>query len=71
MDCSEHHHTPGAARETRGPGGDDNASTGFLPISLALALFLSGLFVLGVVPSSCDTKVSTTPTAGAAANPSP
>ncbi|MBX7082386.1 MAG: hypothetical protein K1X88_24485 [Nannocystaceae bacterium] len=27
------------------------ASTGFLPISLALALFITGLFVLDVVPS--------------------
>ncbi len=26
------------------------ASTGFLPISLALALFITGLFVLDVIP---------------------
>jgi hypothetical protein len=40
-DC-EHHHEPEDDAEP--------ASTGFLPISLALALFITGLFVLDVVP---------------------
>ncbi|MFO0633922.1 MAG: hypothetical protein U0168_13820 [Nannocystaceae bacterium] len=34
-------------------GDDDDgepASTGFLPISLALSLFITGLFVLDVIP---------------------
>ncbi len=30
---------------------DDPPSTGFLPMSLAVALFISGLFVLGVIPT--------------------
>jgi hypothetical protein len=34
---------------------EESASTGFLPISLALALFITGLFVLGLIPGlSCD-----------------
>lgn len=33
---------------------DEQVSTGFLPISLALTLLLSGLFVFGIVPMSCD-----------------
>jgi hypothetical protein len=40
-DC-EHHH------EHEDDG--EPASTGFLPISLALALLVAGLFVLDVVP---------------------
>jgi len=33
---------------------DRSTTTGFLPLSLALALFLMGLFVLGIVPGgSC------------------
>jgi len=30
--------------------GDERPSTGFLPITLALTLFVAGLFVLGLVP---------------------
>ncbi|MEM6292521.1 MAG: hypothetical protein AAGA54_14700 [Myxococcota bacterium] len=33
--------------------GDEQLSTGFLPISLALALLVSGLFAFGVVPARC------------------
>jgi hypothetical protein len=29
---------------------EETPSTGFLPITLALALFVTGLFVLGIVP---------------------
>ncbi|MCH9686060.1 MAG: hypothetical protein K0V04_31790 [Deltaproteobacteria bacterium] len=32
------------------PDGDP-PSTGFLPMSLAIALFVTGLFVLGVIPN--------------------
>lgn len=33
---------------------DRSTTTGFLPLSLALGLFLMGLFVLGIVPgASC------------------
>lgn len=31
---------------------EGSSSTGFLPMGLAVALFLMGLFVLGFVPSS-------------------
>ena len=31
---------------------DDLPSTGFLPLSLALALFITGLFALGIVPGT-------------------
>ena len=43
----------------RGAHEDDEAddgepsSTGFLPLGLAISLFVTGLFVLGIVPSSC------------------
>ncbi|MEM9457106.1 MAG: hypothetical protein AAGF11_23210 [Myxococcota bacterium] len=46
-----HDHAHHAANET-----DDEAetpSTGFLPLSLAIGLFVTGLFVLGIVPGSC------------------
>ncbi len=35
--------------------GNDNESpsTGFLPLTLALTLFIAGLFVLGVIPMDC------------------
>jgi len=39
-------------------------STGFLPLTLAVALFLMGLFVLGIVPGfSCggETPASASP----------
>jgi len=36
------------------------ASTGFLPISLALALFITGLFVLDVFDLDCVAGVETT-----------
>ena len=29
---------------------DETPSTGFLPLTLALTLFIAGLFVLGVIP---------------------
>lgn len=32
----------------------DPPSTGFLPLSMAIALFVTGLFVLDLVPLSCD-----------------
>lgn len=38
---------------------DEPASTGFLPISLALALFITGLFVLDVFDLGCATPVTT------------
>lgn len=31
---------------------EDLPSTGFLPLSLALTLFITGLFVLGIVPGA-------------------
>ena len=40
---------------------DEQLSTGFLPISLALALLVSGLFVFGIIPTSCNAAASTTP----------
>ncbi|HWB73533.1 MAG TPA: hypothetical protein VG755_01235 [Nannocystaceae bacterium] len=42
-DC-EHHH------EHEHEDDGEPASTGFLPISLALALLVTGLFVLDVIP---------------------
>ena len=34
---------------------DETPSTGFLPITLALGLFVTGLFALGIIPGfSCD-----------------
>lgn len=45
---------------------DEQASTGFLPISLALALFVTGLFALGVIPTDCNGT-----TAAATASPTP
>lgn len=41
-------------------------STGFLPISLALALFITGLFVLDLVPGlNCGSKTDHVDKAGA------
>lgn len=37
---------------------DEPASTGFLPISLALALFITGLFALDVFELGCGTPVT-------------
>lgn len=37
---------------------EEQLSTGFLPISLALSLLLSGLFVFGIVPVSCDASAA-------------
>jgi hypothetical protein len=38
-----------------GTAHDDAPSTGFLPITLALGLFVTGLFALGILPGfSCD-----------------
>jgi hypothetical protein len=48
--CSQHADAP-----------DEELSTGFLPISLALSLLLSGLFVFGIVPMSCDASAAATP----------
>jgi hypothetical protein len=37
-----------------GAAPEESPSTGFLPITLALALFVTGLFVLGIIPGfSC------------------
>ena len=37
----------------------ETPSTGFLPISLALALFIPGLFVLGLVPGvQCQSEAA-------------
>jgi hypothetical protein len=33
-----------------GDDADEPQSTGFLPLSLAVALFVTGLFVLGLIP---------------------
>ncbi|MBK6916309.1 MAG: hypothetical protein IPH07_02805 [Deltaproteobacteria bacterium] len=46
-----HHHCD----HDHGHADDDGepSSTGFLPISLALALFITGLFVLDVIPWHC------------------
>lgn len=38
---------------------DEQLSTGFLPISLALTLLVSGLFVFGIIPMSCNAAAST------------
>jgi hypothetical protein len=40
------------AKQPTGGDGDDSPSTGFLPISLAVALLLCGLLVPGLV--RCD-----------------
>ena len=32
---------------------EEAPSTGFLPLSLAVGLFVTGLFVLGIVPGGC------------------
>jgi len=50
-----HDHSHGGAHshdEGHGEGEDDGEpqSTGFLPISLAISLFVTGLFVLGLIP---------------------
>lgn len=38
-----------------GPSEDGPATTGFLPLTLAIGLFVMGLFVLGIVPGvGCD-----------------
>ncbi len=51
------------------PDEDDTPSTGFLPLSLAVGLFVTGLFVLGIVRlPSCFTNADTD---AAALPPSP
>jgi hypothetical protein len=43
-----------------GCDGDPPPSTGFLPISLAIGLFVTGLFALGIIPGlSCGPKDAT------------
>lgn len=44
---------PHAHHDHGGDDDDEPQSTGFLPLSLAVALFVTGLFVLGIIPSSC------------------
>jgi hypothetical protein len=40
-----------------GAAPEETPSTGFLPITLALGLFVTGLFVLGIVPGfSCGNE---------------
>jgi hypothetical protein len=52
-----HDHSHGRAHEHDEHGEDDDGeptSTGFLPIGLAISLFVTGLFVLGFIPGvSC------------------
>jgi hypothetical protein len=45
-------HVHGEGNEADGDGDDDgeSPSTGFLPLSLAISLFVTGLFVLGLIP---------------------
>ena len=45
------HH--GAHDHDEGHDEDGEQSTGFLPLGLAISLFVTGLFVLGIIPSSC------------------
>lgn len=50
-----HHHHHGGHCGSEAPCGtdpDDSPSTGFLPMSLAVVLFVAGLFMLGWV--QCD-----------------
>jgi hypothetical protein len=55
-DCivaSQHvHSTPSDGGES---SDDEAPSTGFLPLSLAVILFVTGMFVLGVIPTSSCT----------------
>jgi hypothetical protein len=49
-----HDHAHGGAHTPEGDEDDgEPQSTGFLPLSLAISLFVTGLFVLGIIPSSC------------------
>ncbi len=48
-----HDHSHGAAHEHDEDDDGEPPSTGFLPLSLAISLFVTGLFVLGFVPVSC------------------
>ena len=48
-----HDHSHGGAHDHDDDDGEPT-STGFLPLSLAISLFVTGLFVLGLVPGvSC------------------
>jgi hypothetical protein len=53
---SAHDHAHSHEEPPEGPeeGDDEPHSTGFLPLSLAVSLFVTGLFVLGLIPGvSC------------------
>ncbi|MBK8265982.1 MAG: hypothetical protein IPK80_32215 [Nannocystis sp.] len=46
-------------KEPQSSSDDDTPSTGFLPLSLALALFITGLFTLGIIPGTgCEPPAS-------------
>lgn len=66
----DHDHGPGCDHE-HGSDGEDTPSTGFLPLSLAVGLFVTGLFVLGIVRlPSCHTAPEVdTPTSPGAPDP--
>ncbi|MEM7152698.1 MAG: hypothetical protein AAF799_07640 [Myxococcota bacterium] len=46
MSSHSHSHSDQCDDEDDG----EPASTGFLPLTLAIALFVTGLFVLGIIP---------------------
>ncbi|MCX4243723.1 hypothetical protein [Paraliomyxa miuraensis] len=47
----DHGHHHGHDHDHEGATGDDEgSSTGFLPMGLAVGLFVTGLFVLGLIP---------------------
>ncbi|MCA9636112.1 MAG: hypothetical protein KC420_08805 [Myxococcales bacterium] len=50
---------------------DESPSTGFLPMTLALTLFIVGLFTLGLVPGVSCGKEQATPAAAPEAPQSP
>ena len=57
--CGVHHDCSHGHGHAHDSSDDEGASTGFLPITLAASLFVTGLFVLGYV--KCDPE----PTAAA------
>jgi hypothetical protein len=48
-----HDHSHGGAHTHDEDDDGEPQSTGFLPISLAISLFVTGLFVLGLIPVTC------------------
>jgi hypothetical protein len=48
-----HDHAHRGAHEHDADDDDGEQSTGFLPLGLAISLFVTGLFVLGFIPWSC------------------